>query len=37
MDKAIFGQTDMLWQDLVDHPDNDHYWRFSVGDRPRGR
>ena len=35
MDQAIFGQTDILWQDLVDHPDNDHYWRFSVGDRPR--
>ena len=35
MDEALFGQTDILWQDLVDHPDNDHYWRFSVGDRPR--
>ena len=35
MDEAMFGQTDILWQDLVDHPDNDHYWRFSVGDRPR--
>ena len=35
MDEAMFGQTDILWQDLIDHPDNDHYWRFSVGDRPR--
>ena len=35
MDEALFGQTDILWQDLIDHPDNDHYWRFSVGDRPR--
>ena len=34
MDEALFGQKDILWQDLVDHPDNDHYWRFSVGDRP---
>ena len=35
MDEALFGQPDILWQDFIDHPDNDHYWRFSVGDRPR--
>lgn len=35
MDEALFGQKDILWQDLIDHPDNDEYWRFSVGDRPR--
>lgn len=35
MDEAMFGQKDILWQDMIDHPDNDEYWRFSVGDRPR--
>ena len=35
MDQALLGKTIQLWQDFMDHPDNDHYWRFSVGDRPR--
>jgi len=35
MDEAILGKTCQLWQDFIDHPDNDYYWRFSVGDRPR--
>ena len=34
MDRALFGQEDQLWQDLVDHPDNDEYWRLGVGFRP---
>jgi uncharacterized protein len=35
MDEAILGKACQLWQDFIDHPDNDYYWRFSVGDRPR--
>jgi putative CocE/NonD family hydrolase len=35
MDEAILGKKCQLWQDFIDHPDNDYYWRFSVGDRPR--
>jgi putative CocE/NonD family hydrolase len=35
VDKAMLGKSTQLWQDFMDHPDNDHYWRFSVGDRPR--
>jgi len=35
LDEAMFGRKDVLWQDLIDHPNNDEYWRFSVGDRPR--
>lgn len=35
MDQALFGRTDQMWQDLLDHPDNDAYWRFSVGERSR--
>src|SRR5262249_16759453 len=23
------------WQDFVDHPSNDHFWRFSIGERER--
>jgi len=35
MDEAILGKKCQLWQDFIDHPDNDNYWRFSVGDRLR--
>src|SRR6202158_5616366 len=35
LDVAMMGKNTELWQDFMDHPDNDHYWRFSVGDRPR--
>src|SRR4029078_5659044 len=35
MDEAILGKKCQLWQDFLDHPDNDDYWRFSVGDRLR--
>lgn len=33
IDEAMMGKRTDLWQDFMDHPDNDHYWRFSVGDR----
>ena len=35
LDHAMLGKKTQLWQDWIDHPDNDAYWRFSVGDRPR--
>jgi uncharacterized protein len=35
LDTAMLGRKAEVWQDFIDHPDNDHYWRFSVGDRPR--
>jgi uncharacterized protein len=35
LDEAMLGRTLQLWQDFIDHPDDDAYWRFSVGDRPR--
>ena len=35
MDEALLGQKDQVWQDNMDHPDNDSYWRFSVGERLR--
>lgn len=34
LDKLMLGKTTQVWQDFMDHPDNDYYWRFSVGDRP---
>jgi len=34
MDAALLGHSDQLWQDFIDHPSNDEYWRFSVGERP---
>jgi len=34
-DEAILGKKCTLWQDFLDHPDDDYYWRLSVGDRPR--
>jgi hypothetical protein len=35
LDKVMLGREQQLWQDFLDHPDDDEYWRFSVGDRPR--
>lgn len=35
MDEALLGQKDQVWQDYMDHPDNDNYWRFSVGEALR--
>ena len=35
MDEALLGKKSQLWQDLMEHPDNDEYWRFSVGERLR--
>lgn len=35
LDQAMLGKTVDLWQDFIDHPDNDHYWRLGVGDRLR--
>jgi hypothetical protein len=35
LDEALFGQSDRVWQDLVDHATNDEYWRLSVGERLR--
>jgi putative CocE/NonD family hydrolase len=34
MDQAMFGHEDQMWRDLIEHPDNDYYWRFSIGERP---
>src|SRR6185503_11005285 len=33
MDEAMLGQKLQNWQDFVDHPTNDHFWRFSIGER----
>ena len=35
IDEKMFGKSTQLWQDFMEHPDNDYYWRFSVGDRPK--
>jgi uncharacterized protein len=35
LDDAMLGKSAQVWQDFMDHPDNDYYWRFSVGDRPK--
>ena len=35
MDEAMLGKSVQVWQDFMDHPDNDYYWRLGVGDRPR--
>ncbi len=35
IDEIMLGEKLQLWQDFIDHPDDDHYWRFSVGDRIR--
>ncbi len=34
LDEALLGKRDQLWQDFMDHPFSDEYWRFSVGHRP---
>ena len=34
LDEAMLGKSEQLWQDYIDHPDNDSYWRMSVGHRP---
>jgi len=35
IDKVLLGKSTELWKDFMEHPDNDYYWRFSVGDRPK--
>ncbi len=35
IDKEMLGKSTELWKDFMEHPDNDYYWRFSVGDRPK--
>ena len=30
-DQAVLGKRVQLWQDFIDHPSHDEYWRFSVG------
>ena len=35
MDEAMLGKSVQVWQDFMDHPDNDDYWRLGVGDRLR--
>ncbi|MEW5980527.1 MAG: CocE/NonD family hydrolase [Acidobacteriota bacterium] len=31
LDEALLGRKEQFWQDYLDHPDNDDYWRMSVG------
>jgi uncharacterized protein len=33
-DQRFVGKRVQLWQDFLDHPDHDDYWRFSVGNWP---
>jgi len=33
MDELMLGKKLQNWQDYIDHPDNDVYWRPSVGER----
>jgi len=35
IDRAMLGKDTELWKDFMEHPDDDYYWRFSVGDRPK--
>jgi putative CocE/NonD family hydrolase len=35
IDEELLGKSTELWKDFMEHPDNDYYWRFSVGDRPK--
>jgi uncharacterized protein len=35
IDEVLLGKSTELWKDFMEHPDNDYYWRFSVGDRPK--
>lgn len=34
LDEAMLGRKEQFWQDFIDHPDNDYYWRMSVGHIP---
>ncbi|HXN22802.1 MAG TPA: CocE/NonD family hydrolase [Candidatus Dormibacteraeota bacterium] len=34
MDQTFVGKKVRLWQDFLDHPDHDEYWRFSVANWP---
>jgi putative CocE/NonD family hydrolase len=34
LDAAVLGRSVQLWQDYMDHPDNDYYWQMSVGHIP---
>ena len=34
-DEVMLGRKEQFWQDFMDHPDNDEYWRLSLGDQPR--
>ncbi len=33
LDDLLIGKKLQNWQDYMDHPSNDYYWRFSVGER----
>jgi len=33
-DQTFVGKRCQLWQDFLDHPDHDEYWRFSVAEWP---
>src|ERR1043166_2006675 len=33
-DQTFTGRRCQLWQDFLDHPDHDEYWRFSVAEWP---
>src|SRR4029077_1272211 len=35
LDEVMLGRKEQFWQDFMDHPDNDEYWRLSVGEQPR--
>jgi hypothetical protein len=35
LDEAMLGRKERFWPDWMDHPDNDSYWRMSVGHIPR--
>jgi len=37
LDEAMLGRSEQFWQDCMDHPDNDYYWRMSVGHIPGPR
>jgi putative CocE/NonD family hydrolase len=31
----MLGRKEQFWQDFMDHPENDDYWRLSLGEQPR--
>jgi len=35
IDHVLLGKNTDLWKDFMEHPDNDNYWRFSVGERQK--